>query len=387
MDPIQRMRRATWTMLVGFVFMMWALVTVATVVTYDRGMLNWWRVVPAAIVTLVLTWVLLRMLRAFLDRRHPTREVVVSAVLAVVAAVVGGAEPFGWGITIPTWLSIATLEIPRRRAVAMTAATFVVSTGLGALTLLTGTSAWTASGNPGKLVYIVAFNAFLCVLLPPSNRVVMWIWTLAVQAHEGRAAHARLAVAEERLRLARDLHDLVGHQLSAIAVKTELAVRLSDADAAAAKAEMSEVNTLTRKALKELRQAVRGYRELDLSAELNSVKGVLEAAGVRCEVRLPYRELPAGVAPVFAYVVREAATNVLKHSSASFCDVTIRFTDREAELRVRNDGVERRQTADLGSGLVGMSERLAAVGGTVTARPTGDGEFLVHAVVLLPIRG
>ncbi|MEU6720527.1 histidine kinase [Nonomuraea sp. NPDC046802] len=381
------MRRATWKMLISVIIVMWVFITMTTVMAYDRGLLNWWRVVPAAIITVVLTRSMLRMLHELLDRRHPTKEVVVSAVLAVAAALVGGAEPFGWGMTIPAWLSIVTLEVPRRRAIAMSAATFVVLTGLGALTVLTGTSIWGREMESAvALGYVAGFSA-LCLLLPPSNRVVMWIWTLAVQAHEGRAAHTRLAVAEERLRLARDLHDLVGHQLSAIAVKTELAVRLADADAAAAKAEMSEVNTLTRKALKELRQAVRGYRELDLSAELNSVKGVLEAAGVRCEVRLPYRELPAGVAPVFAYVVREAATNVLKHSSASFCDITIRFTDREAELRVRNDGAERRQTADLGSGLVGMSERLAAVGGTVTARPTGDGEFLVNAVVLLPIRG
>ena len=139
------------------------------------------------------------------------------------------------------------------------------------------------------------------------------------------------------MRFSRDLHDLVGHQLSAIAVKAALAVKLTDGDAAAAGAEMSEVNTLTRQALRELRQAVRGYRELDLNAELNSVKGVLEAAGVRCETRLPFRELPEGVSPVFAYVIREAVTNVLKHSAATHCrDILVRFTDEEAEIRVRN---------------------------------------------------
>ncbi|MFG1702901.1 sensor histidine kinase [Nonomuraea sp. M3C6] len=219
------------------------------------------------------------------------------------------------------------------------------------------------------------------------KRMWMWIWQLAVQAHEGREAHTRLALAEERLRFARDLHDLVGHRLSAIAVKTELAVRMSDVDTGVAKAEMAEVNTLTRKALRELREAVRGYRELDLAAELNSVKGVLEAAGVRCEVHLPYRELPDGVAPVFAYAVREAVTNVLKHSSATVCDIMIRFTDREAELRVHNDGVARRQIADLGTGLAGMGERLAAVGGDMSAHPTEDGEFVLKAVVSLPIGG
>jgi two-component system, NarL family, sensor histidine kinase DesK len=104
-------------------------------------------------------------------------------------------------------------------------------------------------------------------------------------------------------------------------------------------------------------------------------------------VHLPYRDLPDGVAPVFAYVVREAVTNVLKHSTATFCDITIRFTEQDAELRVRNDGVARWQADDLGTGLTGMGERVAAVGGKLVAHPAGDGEFLLTAVVSLPLRG
>jgi two-component system sensor histidine kinase DesK len=80
-------------------------------------------------------------------------------------------------------------------------------------------------------------------------------------------------------------------------------------------------------------------------------------------------------------------TNVLKHSSATFCDITLRFTTEEAELLVRNDGVVRRQAADLGSGLSGLAERLAAVGGKLRAHPTGEGHFVLNAVVSLPIRG
>jgi two-component system sensor histidine kinase DesK len=263
-----------------------------------------------------------------------------------------------------------------------------VGVGIGVPAAALGASVMGSGLSVGEaLVFYMITDAIWCAIMPPSNRMWMWIWSLAVQAHEGREAHTRLAVAEERLRFARDLHDLVGHQLSAIAVKTELAVRLSDVDAGAAKDEMTEVNALTRQALRELRRAVRGYRELDLAAELNSVRGVLEAAGVRCEVHLPYRELPDGVAPVFAYAVREAVTNVLKHSTATFCDISIRFTAQEAELSVRNDGVQRRRAADLGSGLAGMGERLAAVGGKLSAHPTEDGEFILNAVVSLPLGG
>jgi two-component system sensor histidine kinase DesK len=284
---------------------------------------------------------------------------------------------------------VATVGVRAWTAVGLAAGTFATGTGLGAIAVLTGQGLLSIPlpGDGAAIVFMGFTYAVMCAVLPPGNRFWAWIYTLAVQAHEGRAAHTQLAVAEERLRFARDLHDLVGHQLSAIAVKTELAVRLSDADTVAAKAEMVEVNGLARTALRELRQAVRGYRELDLNAELDSVKGVLEAAGIRCELQLPYREPPGGVAPAFAYAVREAATNVLKHSTASFCEITLRFTDEEAELLVRNDGVVRRQVSDLGSGLTGMGERLASVGGEVTARPTGDGEFLLRAVVSLPICG
>ncbi|MEU7837426.1 histidine kinase [Nonomuraea sp. NPDC049129] len=389
MDAIRRARRISLCVLNSMIVMTWVGIALATLGGLATGTLSWLRIVPAMIALIVFTWLFLRITRAVLERRYLTREVVAAGALAVLAAVLGGADPFGWGFGLLAWVSVALINIRVWAAVGLAVGTAAVGTGLGVVTLLMGQPLVSilVPYDDGAVVALGLVYAIMCALLPPSNRFWAWIYTLAVQAHEGREAHTRLAVAEERLRFARDLHDLVGHQLSAIAVKTELAVRLSAADAVAAKAEMVAVNTLTRTALRELRQAVRGYRELDLSAELNSVKGVLEAAGVRCELLLPYREPPGGVAPVFAYAVREAATNVLKHSTASFCEITLRFTEEEAELSVRNDGVVRHQVSDLGSGLTGMGERLADIGGKVTARPTGDGEFLLRAVVSLPLRG
>lgn len=389
MDAIRRARRISLCVLNFVIVMTWIGTALATLGGLASGTVAWLRIVPAMIALIVFTWLFLRITRAVLERRYLTREVVAAGALAVLAAALGGADPFGWGFLLLAWVSVALIGIRAWAAVGLAAGTAVVGTGLGAVTLLMGQPLLSipVPYDDGAVFFLGLIYAVMCALLPPSNRFWAWIYTLAVQAHEGREAHTRLAVAEERLRFARDLHDLVGHQLSAIAVKTELAVRLSAADSVAARAEMVAVNTLTRTALRELRQAVRGYRELDLSAELNSVKGVLEAAGVRCELRLPYREPPGGVAPVFAYAVREAATNVLKHSTASFCEITLRFTEEEAELSVRNDGVVRHQVSDLGSGLTGMGERLADIGGKVTARPTGDGEFLLRAVVSLPLRG
>ncbi|WP_433511613.1 sensor histidine kinase [Nonomuraea sp. CA-143628] len=389
MDAIRRARRISLGVLNFTLVMMWFCIALATFGGLATATVSWLRIVPAVIALMVFTWLFLRITRAVLELRYPTREVAAAGALAVLAAALGGADPFGWGVGLLIWVSVAVIGVRTWVAVGLAAGTAVVGTGLGTIALLMGQPLLSivVPYEDGAVFFLGLIYALMCALMPPSNRFWLWIYTLAVQAHEGREAHTRLAVAEERLRFARDLHDLVGHQLSAIAVKTELAVRLSAADTVAAKAEMVAVNTLTRTALRELRQAVRGYRELDLSAELNSVKGVLEAAGVRCELRLPYREPPGGVAPVFAYAVREAATNVLKHSTASFCEITLRFTEEEAELSVRNDGVVRHQVSDLGSGLTGMGERLADIGGKVTARPTGDGEFLLRAVVSLPLRG
>ncbi|MCK2221698.1 histidine kinase [Actinomadura sp. ATCC 31491] len=391
MDEIQRARRITWITLVGGLVLSWALLVLGSVVLLGQERLPWWRAAPALVAAVGFTWLAWRAIAAVMDGRYARREVAASAVLAVLGAFAGGGDPFGWGFLIMAWLYVATLRVTKRTAVLQSAGAWAVAVGTGVLGVATGIGATDLSPAEAALFY-GGVHAVWAVTLPPSGRLWVWIWELAVRAHEGREAHTRLALAEERLRVARDLHDLVGHQLSAIAVKTELAGRLSDADPAAARAELAEINTLTRRALRELRATVRGYRELDLTAELDSVKGVLEAAGVRCVTRLPYRELPGGLAPVFAYAVREAVTNVLKHSTATFCDITIRFTAEQAELAVRNDGVARRQApaeeADgLGSGLTGMAERLAAVGGTVEARPVEEGEFLLKAVVSLPIPG
>jgi two-component system sensor histidine kinase DesK len=388
MNEIERARRYTWHVLISGIAATWVVIAISVGLRLEDGQLDWRRIALALIAAIGFTSLCPRIIRAVLDRRYPTRLVAVAAVLALTAAVVGGAAPTAWGFVLVAWLSIATLHIPRRASLMVAVGTWLTCVGVSTLTWQDNLF---AGGMDLTFQEVLFFNALIygvfCVVVPPSNRLWVWIWMLAEEAHKGREAHTKLALAEERLRFARDLHDLVGHQLSAIAVKTELAVRLSDVDGDAARGEMAEVNTLTRKALKELRQAVRGYRELDLAAEVNSVKGVLEAAGVRCEVRLPYRELPPGVAPVFAYAVREAVTNVLKHSTATFCEITISFTAQEAELIVRNDGVVRRQAVDLGSGLAGMGERLAAVGGRMTANPTADGQFLLTAVVSLPLTG
>ncbi|GLX00067.1 histidine kinase [Microtetraspora sp. NBRC 16547] len=386
-DGLGRARKVVRWTLIGTLIVAWFLVVLMTIGGLGTEVSKWYRVLPALAGLVVFSWLFVRMTGAILSHRPFRREIVVSGVLSVALMVVGGAQMTGWGFVPLAWLSIAAVGVSRKVAVLLGAGTAVVVTPLAVVATLAGNDpAFPGdTSTTGLVVGVTVYYVAMCALFPWTNRLWVWIWRLAEEAHAGREAQARLAVAEERLRFARDLHDLVGHQLSAIAVKSELAVRLSDADAAAAKDEMAEVRGLARTALRELRETVRGYRRLDLNAELAAVRGVLEAAGVSCRLHLPYREVPEDVAPVFAWVVREAATNVLRHSSASRCDITVRHSEEAAVLEVRNDGVTRRAVEDIGSGLAGMGERLAAVGGTLTARPTGSGEFVLRAVAPLPV--
>ncbi|GAA2289329.1 hypothetical protein GCM10010149_40190 [Nonomuraea roseoviolacea subsp. roseoviolacea] len=403
MGEIARARRLCWWMLTSFLGLLWGGMALSALAEAGRGAQPWPLTAVSVVAAAGFTVLYLRLVSAVIESRYPVRQVVLTGVLAVATAVTGGAQPFGAGMALVVWLSVVAVGGSRRRAFALGVATTLLGVALSAAAAASG---WwhlldmPDARGPGWLGAVAVANTAMYALLilasVVSNRLWLWIYRLAVRAHEGMEAHARLAVAEERLRFARDLHDLVGHRLSAIAVKTALAVRLSEGDPRAARDEMTSVNGLTRTALRELREAVRGYRRLDLGAELASVRGVLEAAGVRCELRLPYREMPEEVAPVFAYAVREAVTNVLKHSAATFCAITLSFTAERAELEVRNDGAPAREPADEraderdgdpGNGLEGMRERMAAVGGGVTVRHGTDGQFIVKAVVSLPIPG
>ncbi|MFI6501042.1 sensor histidine kinase [Nonomuraea typhae] len=383
MDELTRARRLTRLILNSTLVAMWLVVVMYSVGALGTGLAARWQIAVALVMTAAFTWLYLRISNAVFEQNYLVREVTAAGALALATCALAGPAIVGWGFVAIAWVSVAVVGVSRRVMFAQLAGTWLVMSALSAAWALSGRLAFLPDGAPAVVDIVMSGVTYLiiCAFTPLSNRLWVYIWHLAAKAHQAKETQARLAVAEERLRFARDLHDLVGHQLSALAVKSELAVRLADGDTAAAKAEMAEVRDLSRKALRELREAVRGYRELDLPAELESVRSVLEAAGVRCRLQLPYREVPEEAAKVFAYVVREAVTNVLKHSTATSCDITLRFTDEESTLEVRNDGVARKRAVDLGSGLTGLGERLAGVGGKLTALPNGDGEFTVKAVV------
>ncbi|MDQ1027545.1 signal transduction histidine kinase [Streptomyces umbrinus] len=173
-----------------------------------------------------------------------------------------------------------------------------------------------------------------------------------------------------------------------IALKSELAVQLARRERPEAVEQMIEVQRIARESQKEVREVVRGYREVDLGVELLGAQGVLTAAGVECTVTGSASELPSAVQSALGWVVREATTNVLRHGDAGHCRVSLQVKGARVVLTVENDGVERDRVPSTptskGSGLAGLRERLSAVDGTLEAGPVDGDRFRVVAEVPLP---
>ena len=198
------------------------------------------------------------------------------------------------------------------------------------------------------------------------------------ELHAARGELARQAVIEERLRLARDLHDLLGHTLSLITLKSELAGRLLEREPARAAQEIHEIEREARQALGEVRQAVAGYRQPTLRSELVGARQMLEAAGVTCTVEHTAGTLPPAIDAVLGWTVREGVTNVIRHSRARQCTIRVSGENGRTWVEVTNDGYREKEPGTIhsrmGSGLSGLTERITAQGGHIEAGPLfGDG--------------
>jgi two-component system, NarL family, sensor histidine kinase DesK len=204
------------------------------------------------------------------------------------------------------------------------------------------------------------------------------------------------AVTEERLRIARDLHDLLGHNLSVIALKSELAGRLVLAAPERAAAEIGDIERVARIALQEVREAVAGYRQPTLASELRGAREVLAAAGIAYRIEGDDTALPALPAPVdaaLAWTVREGITNVLRHSGAQRCEVVLFREAGEVRVEVTDDGSrviaeQKGQRSSVpalqsGNGLRGLAERVEALGGRFEAGPRPEGGFRLAVAVPL----
>ncbi|MBZ5740291.1 sensor histidine kinase [Nocardioides mangrovi] len=230
--------------------------------------------------------------------------------------------------------------------------------------LVVGSLALGAVEDWGSQVSL-AFGVMAASVAVFGMRAVMRRNIALLQAEQENAS---LAVENERTRFARDLHDILGHSLTVITVKAELAQRLLDVDLERARAELADLERLSRDALADVRRAVEGYRELTLPGELARARVALAAAEI--DARLPNStdEVPSELRELFAWTVREGVTNVIRHSGARVCEVTLSPTTAE----VRDDG-RGPSSSGSGSGLNGLRERAGAVGATVVTHALEPG--------------
>ncbi len=199
------------------------------------------------------------------------------------------------------------------------------------------------------------------------------LWIAYTELTEAREEIARLAVSEERLRFARDVHDVLGQSLATIVLKTELIGRQLPADAdAAVRHGLDDVARVGRKSLADLREAVAGYRRPTLPEEMSSARALLQAAGITFAVDDRAGALPAEPDTVLAWCLREAVTNVVKHSEAKRCEVELSRDDGVVRMSVVDDG-KGAISFDGGSGVQGMHERLSRAGGTFELANGGRG--------------
>jgi two-component system sensor histidine kinase DesK len=175
--------------------------------------------------------------------------------------------------------------------------------------------------------------------------------------HAALAELARMAVTKERQRLARDLHDLLGHTLALIILKSDLAGRLVEQEPSQAAQEIREIEQIARQSLREVRLAVAGYRQPRLASELDGARQLLEAAGIACHIEDAAGTLPPAAEAVLAWTVREGVTNVIRHGRAHYCTIRVTGGTGNVQAEVINDGDHRRQQAttvhEAGNGLAG----------------------------------
>jgi two-component system sensor histidine kinase DesK len=212
---------------------------------------------------------------------------------------------------------------------------------------------------------------------------------LVRQLEEAREELARCAVIQERLRFSRDVHDLLGLSLSAIALKSELVSRLMTDRPDQAREEIGEIMQMSRQALADVRSVASGTSRLSLIKECRLARSVLEAAQVELTLNLT-SDIPEPASTAFATLLREGVTNVLRHTKAEWCEITIGMDDSVASMEILNNGVACSPLVPApdgggGSGLRNLSERMAVLGGSLTARPEDDGCFRLTAV--LPVVG
>lgn len=263
-------------------------------------------------------------------------------------------------ITIYAAAMVGNLRPPRRAA--MLVGGFAVATCVLAL----------VTRQP--LIFWV-FGVFLTIMVGAANISRAALEDKNQSLAESRDEVRQLAAAAERERIGRDLHDLLGRTLTLIAIKADLAAKLADRDSDEARNEMRDIAAAARQGLADVRSAVSGMTGATLSRELASSQAALSVAGIRCQIEGDADRIDPGSSAVLAMALREAITNVIRHSGASSCEILLRQKPEGLEMTVSDNGHGKAVRA--GGGISGLRSRLGAVGGDLAILGTAEGTQLV----------
>ena len=257
--------------------------------------------------------------------------------------------------------------------------------------MLLTTDAYVAVAGLATITFGLGVFSGMAWLVLPTAAIGLWATAFVRQVaavaelRSAREELARMAVNEERLRFARDLHDLLGHSLSLITLKSELAGRLLPDEPDKAEAEVHDIEGVARQALGEVREAVAGYRSPTLDEELAGAAEMLGAAGIDFEIENEAGLLPRKIDGVLAWAVREGTTNVTRHSQARNCRILLAREDGMVHAKITDDGRGEKDRGTSGSGLSGLAERVATFSeGGFEAGHLPEGGFRLR--VELPLR-
>ncbi|HEY4022144.1 MAG TPA: sensor histidine kinase [Pseudonocardiaceae bacterium] len=354
------------------IFLVFLIQPVSEAFSPDRP--GWWR---AAVIATVVAYsaAYTTALARGNTRRLPHRErawwIAGLSVFPILLAVELGPD----ALVFATYVVSAGLMCLPRNAGALVGFGFALALAIGTR-MASGAVDWTSVWVLGVLTLsMFAFNALIAAIR---------------QLKAAQVEMAKMAVTEERSRLARDLHDVLGHSLTTITVKAGLARRVleSSTDRERAIAEVRDVEELARQAMAEVRATVSGYRTPSLAAELVGARAALQATGIAADLPQAVDNVAAGLHEAFAYVVREGVTNVVRHSGATRCEVRLgeNWVEVRDNGRACGDAVSRSRENGGGHGLSGLAERLSLVDGTVDAGPLPEGGFLLKVTAKTPVK-
>ncbi len=343
--------------------MFFPLFTVGGVIVVASDARTWWHVVVLSLSVLAAMVAFVRWTSGELMRVAIPCLVVTAAVWPFSVLLVGGGSAF-FGILLVG--SFVVPQLPRHR-VAAAIALVVYIAAVGASRLLV--SHEDVSEELIRFVFVpAAVTAIVLGLMFPNKR----FYDVVHELEESREREAELAVIRERVRFASDLHDIQGHTLHVVKLKTALATKLVDIDAERAKQELTEIHALVSDTITQTKELAYAQRRLNLSAELENARNLFEAAGIRVRINRE-GDVDPEAGRLLGQVLRETTTNILRHAQAT----RVRITLTEWSIGIVNDGAQRAPLPEL-RGLAALEQRVVAEGGELTVEQE-DGQFVTAA--------